>query len=173
MKKVFCAVVALFLSTSAFAQQACDPCPDQGRTKIERAGKSKVTEIRCAQVVLNILGSSFSPPGKCVDSYVYRAADEFQCGSGDPVPGFCCDPKRHKVAIKIYGPDTTSPTVPSALPATVRDALKAVPCRAPRLTRATFNWSAGFVRCETNAVGTFGEAVHKELSGQGPYDDVA
>ncbi|HEB51644.1 MAG TPA: hypothetical protein ENI87_00140 [bacterium] len=141
------ALFAVMAAAGVEAQRS--PCPGNGRLKIENAGKSNVTTVQCAQFTIDILGQTLSTPASCVDSFVFRDASEFGCGR--PSPGNYCEPRDHKVTVKIFGPTNTCPTFPDPLPTTLKDASKALECGEPKLVRQTFNWSAGEYACKGGA----------------------
>ncbi|MEQ1631942.1 MAG: hypothetical protein ABL997_06185 [Planctomycetota bacterium] len=146
-------------------------CPDQGRTKIEKAGKSNSTTRNCATFTLSIGVVTVTSPAQCEDSFVWRDADEFGCGGS--LPGYCCDPNDHRVNIKIYGPSNTCPQPPAALPGSVEEAFNIINCGTPKLTRQTYNNSAKCKECKTPECDGLPSAVGEPAHGEDTGDYIA
>lgn len=157
-------LAAVSLDTGAVGQ-----CPNEGRTKIEKAGISAETTRNCATFSVSVLGFTFSTPGSCRDSYVQRLDDEFAC-QGARSTANCCR-LTGKARINIFGPTNTCPQPPAVMPTTVREAAAIVACSEPVLQRKTFNWSAqehacaSTPQCSKTSATQSGQLAHMEVSG--------
>lgn len=156
-------VLALLAGTTLLGQ-----CPNQGRVKIDHAGKSNSSNRQCATFQITVGVAQITSPAQCEDSFVWRDADEFQCGG--TLADHCCDPNDHRVNISLFGPSNTCPQPPVVMPTNLKEAFSVINCGSPVLTRQTFNWSAKAKKCDSpdcgkNAVTSSADPQHNEENG--------